>query len=102
MTQPHTQQSSPGDHRLVQSERTASRVIDGKAVVISIDQNQVHVLNSVGTRVWELCDGRPVDDIIDQIVLEFEIDREQAARDVQRFAERLVAIGAAQRSGGQG
>jgi GeoRSP system PqqD family protein len=97
MTQLHTLQHSPGDRRLVQSERTAARVIDGKAVVISIDQNQVHVLNSVGTRVWELCDGRAVDDIIDQIVLEFEVEREQAARDVEAFAERLVAVGAAQR-----
>jgi coenzyme PQQ synthesis protein D (PqqD) len=102
MTQPHSSQPPPGDHRLVQNERTASRVIDGKAVVISIDQNQVHVLNSVGTRVWELCDGRPLADIVDQIVLEFEVEREQAARDVQVFAERLLAVGAAQRIGGQG
>jgi coenzyme PQQ synthesis protein D (PqqD) len=91
-----------GRQRLVQHERTASRVIDGKAVVISIDANQVHVLNDVGTRVWELCDGRALDDIIDQIVLEFEVDREQAARDVQVFAERLISVGAAQRIHGRG
>jgi hypothetical protein len=102
MTPSHTSAPSPGSQRLVQHERTASRVIDGKAVVISIDANQVHVMNSVGTRVWELCDGRDLDAIIDQIVLEFEVGREQAARDVQAFAEQLVAVGAAQRVGGQG
>jgi hypothetical protein len=102
MTLPHTSEPAPGLQRLVQHERTASRVIDGKAVVISIDRNQVHVMNSVGTRVWELCDGRVLDDIIDQIVIEFEVERAQAARDVQTFVERLVALGAAQTIGGQG
>lgn len=85
-----------GAERLRQSERTASRVIDGKAVVITIDQNELHVLNGVGTRVWELVDGRPLHSIIDQIVSEFDVERERAARDVCAFAEKLLAIGAAQ------
>jgi hypothetical protein len=91
-----------GAERLQQNERTASRVIDGKAVVITIDQNELHVLNSVGTRVWELVDGRPLHSIIDQIVAEFEVERERAARDVCAFAEQLLAVGAAHiaRSGG--
>jgi hypothetical protein len=88
-----------GPVRLLQNERTACRVIGGKAVVITIDQNQVHVLNSVGTRVWELADGRPLDAIVDAIVDEFEVERAQAARDVRAFAERLVAIGAARVAG---
>lgn len=81
--------------RLLQNERTASRVIDGKAVVITIDQNELHVLNSVGTRVWELADGRSLGDIIDQIVREFEVERTRAAEDVCTFAERLLSVGAA-------
>lgn len=80
--------------RLLQSERTASRVIDGKAIVITIDQNELHVLNAVGTRVWELIDGRPLQSIIDQIVLEFEVERPQAAQEVCSFAQQLVSIGA--------
>lgn len=84
-----------GPVRLLQNERTACRVIGGKAVVITIDQNQVHVLNGVGTRVWELADGRPLDAIVDAIVDEFEVERAQAMLDVCRFAERLVAVGAA-------
>ena len=80
--------------RLLQSERTASRVIDGKAIVITIDQNELHVLNPVGSRVWELCDGRPLCSIIDQIVLEFDVERQRAAEDVCGFAERLISVGA--------
>jgi hypothetical protein len=84
-----------GPERIQQSDRTACRVIGGKAVVITIDHNEVHVFNSVGTRVWALCDGRPVSEIVDEIVLEFDVDRAQAAPDVYGFAERLLDVGAA-------
>jgi hypothetical protein len=95
--EPQTELSGP--ERLLQNERTACRVIGGKAVVISIDQNQVHVFNSVGTRVWELADGRSIDSIVEAIVDEFEVEQAQAARDVRLFAERLVAVGAARIAG---
>jgi len=88
-----------GAERLRQCERTASRVIDGKAVVITIDHNQLHVLNAVGTRVWELADGRPLSDIVDDVVREFAVDRERAALDVCTFAEQLLAVGAAEIAG---
>ena len=84
-----------GQERLQQCERTASRVIDGKAVVITIDHNQLHVLNPVGTRVWELCDGRPLEAIVDEIVREFAVERERAALDVCAFAAQLLSVGAA-------
>jgi hypothetical protein len=98
-SEPKTKLSGP--ECLVQHERTACRVIGGKAVVISIDQNQVHVFNDVGTRVWELADGRSIDSIVETIVDEFEVERAQAALDVRAFAERLVAIGAARVAGEQ-
>lgn len=88
-----------GTERLLQNERTACRVIDGKAVVITIDHNQVHVFNGVGTRVWELADGRSLDAIVDAIVDEFEVERARARLDVCAFAERLLAVGAAHLAG---
>jgi hypothetical protein len=84
-----------GPEQLTQNDRTACRVIGGQAVVITIDHNQVHVFNEVGTRVWELCDGRSLDAIVDEIVSEFEVERARAVRDVRTFVERLVAVGAA-------
>ena len=84
-----------GRERLTQNERTASRVLDGKAVVITIDRNQLHVLNAVGTRVWQLADGRSIDAIAEQIVQEFEVDRERAQADVLAFAEQILSVGAA-------
>lgn len=81
---------------LAQCQRTASRVIDGKAIIITVDQNQLHVLNDVGTRIWQLADGRSLTEIVDALVDEFEVDRERANWDVCQFAEQLVAVGAAQ------
>jgi hypothetical protein len=85
-----------GTRRLKQCERTASRVIDGKAVVITIDSNELHVLNGVGTRVWELLDGRPLSAVVEQIVTEFEVEPERAQLDVAQFTQQLLAIGALQ------
>jgi hypothetical protein len=87
-----------GQLRFEQCERTASRVIDGKAVVITIDRNQLHVLNDVGTRVWQLADGRSLEEIVEVIVNEFDVDRARAAADVRRFIEELLSVGAAQLS----
>jgi coenzyme PQQ synthesis protein D (PqqD) len=93
--------TSPLEHdwsscELRQSERTASRVIEGKAVVITVDQNELHVLNGVGTRVWQLLDGRSLAAVVDAIVSEFEVDSERATGDVRRFVEQLFALGALQ------
>jgi len=87
-----------GRERIVRAERTASRTIDGRAVVISIDQNRVHVLNDVGTHVWEMCDGRTLDTIARDIVDRFEVEPERAALDVRAFAAQLVEVGAAELS----
>lgn len=80
--------------RIRQHDRTASRTVDGKAVVIVIDQQKLHTLNAVGTRVWELADGRPFSEIVDTIVSEFEVDRETALRDATAFVEQLRSLGA--------
>lgn len=72
----------------------ASRNINGEALVVLTDQRQLHRLNAVGTRVWELCDERSVADIIASIVAEFEVELEQAQRDVCEFLDHLRELGA--------
>jgi hypothetical protein len=95
------EQLASGKLRVEQCQRTASRVIDGKAIVITIDQNQLHVLNDVGTRVWQLADGRSLTEIVDAVLNEFEVDRERATLDVLQFAEQLLAVGAARITRGE-
>jgi hypothetical protein len=77
-----------------QAERTASRVIDGKAVVVVIDHQRLHTLNPVATRIWELADGRTLGEIVDRIVQEFEVTREDAERDAIALIDELARLGA--------
>lgn len=78
------------------SERIASRVLEGQALIVVIDDQQLHMLNEVGARVWELCDGRTVSEIVGTIVEEFEVSAQQASSDVQRFLAELQRVGALQ------
>jgi len=74
----------------------ASRVTQGEALVVLIEPRTLHRLNEVGTRVWELCDGRDVASIVDAIVEEFEVEREVASNDVCEFLTQLSGLGALQ------
>jgi hypothetical protein len=75
-----------------QSPRTASRVVNGRAVVVVIDGQTLYTLNTLGTFVWERADGRTLEAIVDEVVDEFEVDRERAERDVLAFAEQLAGL----------
>lgn len=71
--------------------QVASRVVDEQAVIVLSDEGEVTVLNEVGTRVWDLVDGkRTVGQIIDLIASEYAIDQETARRDVEEFLKQLV------------
>ena len=76
------------------AERTAARVVDGRALVVVLDDHALHTLNEVGTRVWELCDGRNVGAIATAVAEEFEVDAPRALDDVRQFVERLLDCGA--------
>lgn len=79
---------------VAQSRRTASRVVDGRAVVVVIDEQRLHTLNLVGTHVWNLADGRSIAAIVDDVIREFDVDPEKATSDVLEFVEQLVRLGA--------
>lgn len=81
------------------AKRHAARVHEGEALVVVLDQRTLHRLNAVGTRVWQLCDGRSVAAIIDAIVAEFDVSREVASADVARFIAELEAAGAVEAVG---
>src|SRR5215470_4652572 len=76
---------------LARSPKTAWRVIEGEAVILSLDTKAFRGLNPVGSRVWELIDGqRSVEDIVEVIVREFDITPQRAADDVQTFVRELL------------
>jgi len=73
------------------SEDTASRIIDGEAVIVTPQKGVVTVLNETGSGIWQLLDGRnTVEDIINVISSEFSVSREEARKDTLCFIEELI------------
>ncbi len=67
------------------------RIIDGEMVLLDRHEGELIRLNPVGAEIWKAMDGhRTVWEIIDSIQATFEVSREQATRDVQRFVMQLV------------
>ncbi len=82
------------DRYLVQNPQTAWRVYDGEAVIICPDDSTLNTLNAVGTLIWQAADGKtPVSVIIARISEEFDVEPEQAERDLAAFIEKLCQRG---------
>lgn len=76
------------------ASRVASRTVDGHTVLVVLDQRQVHRLDPVGSRIWELCGDRSVAEICLAVTEEFDVESDVARRDVLQFLEELQRVGA--------
>lgn len=73
---------------------TASRIIDGEAVILRPMDNMILNLNQTGTRIWELLDSSvAVEQIIRTICEEFAVEEEEATRDVTAFLDKMLKKG---------
>lgn len=73
---------------------TAWRIIEGEAVILSMETKVLRGLNPVGSRIWELIDGRrSVEEIAQLIIQEFDVQPEEAAKDVRSFVDELLGRG---------
>ncbi len=85
-------------HSFTKDKDLVTRSIAGETLIVPVrsgisDLDCTYVLNEVGSRVWELLDERrPVDKIVETICAEYEVPREQAARDI---GELLGSLGTA-------
>ena len=72
----------------------ADRVLGEEAIVVSFQNSFFYNLNSVGTFIWERCDGRQsLDQIAAALVAAYEIELPEAAQCVQVFTDSLVDEG---------
>ena len=73
------------------SPQTASRIVDGEAVIVLLKKSRVHVLNEVGSRIWELSNGkRSIKKIADTIFKEFKVTKKKALKDTIEFVKSLT------------
>jgi len=84
-----------------------TREVAGETIVVPIragvgDLDSIYTLNEVGATIWKLIDGtRTADDIALAVVEVFEVEPEQARRDVEEFLAQLTEAGMIGRAGGE-
>ncbi len=75
-------------------EHVLSRKLEDEIVLLNLDSGEYFGLNDTGTRVWELLvAGRGRSEIVDQLIAEFEVDRERASGHVAALCKELIAAG---------
>ncbi len=71
-------------------EGVAAQVADGEAVLLDIESGEYFSLNSVGSRIWELCDGtRSIAEIVSVICDEFDVAEDVASADADDILDEL-------------
>jgi hypothetical protein len=89
--QQHNLYPPKGDLRPAPHPQTAGRVIDGEAVLLLAETNEIQVLNPIGSRIFELADGqRSLAEIASILTDEYNVTLDQALADVDAFVRELV------------
>ncbi len=75
---------------------TAQQVID-ELMLVPLDQGRlghVYIMNEIAGHIWDLLDGRNrVEDILGNILDEFEVTPERAEADLVAFLRQLEEVG---------
>jgi pyrroloquinoline quinone biosynthesis protein D len=50
-------------------------------------------LNFLGTEIWKICDGWSVDDIVTELLPQFEVEEDVLREDVRAFLDELAEKG---------
>lgn len=85
--------------RFVKATDWVTRCITGETIVVPVrggacDLDSIYTFNEVGTRIWELIDGRTsASRIIEAITNEYEVTAEEAEKDIVDFLNSLEAAG---------
>lgn len=73
------------------SDKAASRIIDGEAVIVLLEKRETVILNEVGSRLWEIMDGvKSIGELAKVIISEFDSAYPETLKDVFEFIEDLA------------
>lgn len=87
---------------LVRSPDQVSGDLDGRVVLLSIQNGEYYNMNAVGSRVWALLE-KPTTAaaLIERLMSEFEVERGKCEREVLVFLEKLRQSGLLKVEGAQ-
>jgi Coenzyme PQQ synthesis protein D (PqqD) len=80
---------------IARSSAIAARIVGGEMMIMSAVDSTFFTLNDVATVIWQAADGRtPLSAIVaNKICPEFDVDPDQAGRDVEQFVNDLSQHG---------
>jgi hypothetical protein len=80
--------------RPVQHPDVVSRVIDGQTYILDPAAGELHALNPLGARIYELLDGqRTIEAILAQLLDEYDVTKDVLDRDALSFLHELEGKG---------
>jgi hypothetical protein len=74
------------------AEHLSVRKIDNEVFILNRNDSHLHTFNESGAALWkamERCDSSNA--MVDEILLVYEVDRDQAEKDVSEFLSELLS-----------
>jgi cytidylate kinase len=83
------------DSYIAQGLAIASRQLGGDVIIMSAADSTLFSLNECAASIWLAADGQiRLREIVERVVMEqFEVDRETALRDAEKFVTELASHG---------
>jgi hypothetical protein len=67
------------------------RAIGKGLVIVSPEENETHSIEDIGAFIWNRIDGKNnLDNILDEILREYEVGASTASEDLQSFISQLM------------
>ena len=77
---------------IAQGDEQVSTVVDCETVLMNVGNGKYFQLDDIGTRFWALIETpTAIGAVCDQLLQEFDVDRDTCEADVLRLVDRLVA-----------
>lgn len=72
--------------RFRQNEKIHFTTIDNEMGFMNVDKGQYYATNEVGTTIWNLLtEPKSIDEIVDVLLLEYDIQEKQCKTEVEEF-----------------
>ena len=82
------------DSKIVSDTKIVFNEMDGETIMMSIENGEYYGINSIGSRIWKLLETPQVaSEICDTLLPDYDVTREQCAKDVLLFLNKMAEKG---------
>ena len=76
---------------VVQTEQILTSAIDDETVLANIKTGKYYGFDALSSHIWQLLSqARPLSDVCEQLLTEYEVDQETCQGEVLAFVQKLV------------